>query len=389
MSKPFTKQRLQFSLSLLIILILFGCTAPNNPANNTDIDLAAMDAYIDPEIPENERNVMRGILNGLPEYARQDVIHVDDDGTVYTNRMANKGAITILHPTEKGDWVDQDGQLYPIGIPDLDARPGNLSQNSVKSQIAVTPRCELDGSGIEFRMSTRPGSNAMANPAPTFPSLVGGEVKIYIPSKGANTRIEDPSGHGCLHDAQSSYGETPYVYLGGWGGLNGNSRIDAGLQINCAYSTTGTYSNFTPALFFSKQKVDGTFTAVNDRWENRFRAGQTIQLTFYTTIGAVSGSITRFFIVTASGIPATGGSQIVYKTLTTPDNGWSITGSDNIISLSASIAQTPHAAKGDYHVSVPPNPLSKFWGIKFSDLKVISSPFASPNWRRYAWNGYS
>ncbi len=92
--------------------------------------------------------------------------------------------------------------------------------------------------------------------------------------------------------------------------------------------------------------------------------------------------------MTATGIPLTGGTQKVTRTLTTPHNGWNPDGRYNIISLSTSIAQTPKKIVNEvpsYWVSASPNPKSKFFA-DFTNLKLHSS---GDLYATYPWNGYS
>ncbi len=310
MSKRFTKQRLQFTLALLIILILFGCSqSPGSPAN---VALAAMDAYIDPEIVGKERTEMRRILAALPEYARQDVIHLNDDGTLYTNRKANKGKGKVLTKEGNSDvWADQSGNPYPIPMPSSESNPlpsleSNPSSSGIQTQVLanpVTPQCKLNGTGIEFRMDSKPGGPGGHSTAASI-DIGGADVRVFVPSKASgDILVDDPTGYydtklkqyvnfGCKRDIQKDnsatstviegYGETPYVYLGGWGGDNANSRVDAGLQFNCPTATTGSYSGYTAALFFSKQNPakPTEFIAVNADRSTGFLTPNLIELGF-------------------------------------------------------------------------------------------------------------
>jgi hypothetical protein len=132
---------------------------------------------------------------------------------------------------------------------------------------------------------------------------------------------------------------------------------------------------------------------VFDVFANRFKAGQTLNLTYQLSgsndsTNPVGNQILHF--VNAYGIPATGGTQKVSRTITTPNNGWDINGQHNILSLSASVAQTPRKSVGDYWVSAPPNPLSKFGGIVFSNLTLRGPrPYTNSLYGYYSWNGYS
>jgi hypothetical protein len=392
MSNPFTKQRLQFSLSLLIILILFGCTA--SPNSTADVGLAAMDTYIDPEIVGNERTVMRRILAALPDYARQDVVHLNDDGTLYTNRKANKGKGTVIRKEGNSDvWIDQAGNPYPLPMPTSEPRPSIAEDSSIETQAYVTPQCKLDGTGIEFRMHSKPGKlNA------SVPAFGGADVDVFVPSKASGELyVEDPSGYGCRNDKQASYGETPYVYLGGWGGVSANSRVDAGLQLNCPTATTGSYSDYTAALFFSKQIGTSSFMAVNDDPANGFKTGQTLLLRYYvrgTKPSTDPVGNQAILVVYAQGFNADG-TKYQSKTITTNNNGWDLFGRHNILSLSASVAQTPRKftvnGDPDYWVSAAPNPISKFGGIKFSNLRLTTStPYIDDLIAvAISWNSYS
>jgi hypothetical protein len=172
---------------------------------------------------------MLEILAALPEEAREDVVHLNEDGTVYTNRVANKGNTTILHKDEEtGTWLDQNGDIYPLALPSQSPNPLAVEEPveeveeaveeapaiTIEPLAVVTPLCRLDGSGIEFRMHTKPGGSSSS-----VPPLTGSRVKVTVPSKASgNILVNDPSGYGCTRDLQQPLGETPYVYLGGWGG---------------------------------------------------------------------------------------------------------------------------------------------------------------------------
>jgi hypothetical protein len=379
-------RKVLFGLFLMFVFLLSSC---DNSTNMT-LDLSAMDAYIDPEIQGKEREVMREILNALPENARADVVHLNDDGTLYTNRVANKGKGKVIKKEGNSNvWMDQAGNPYPLSLPTPQPSPFAQPSGEIEAQAYVTPQCKLDGTGIEFRMHSQPGKKTSSVPA-----LGGAEVDVFAPSKASGKiLVEDPSGFGCTNDRQSAYGETAYVYLGGWGGVSMDSRVDAGLQFNCATATTGSYSDYTLALFFSYQTGPTSFMAVNDAFANRFKAGQKLVLTYQ-----VSGTNTStnpvgnqtILYVRAYGLPATGGTLKVAKTITTSNNGWDLSGQHNILSLSASVAQTPQKSAGDYWVSAAPNPLSKFGGITFSSLELLGPrQYTDSFYNFYSWNSYS
>jgi hypothetical protein len=378
-------RKVLFGLFLMFVLLLSSCSK----SPDLTLDLSAMDAYIDPEIQGKEREAMREILNALPENARADVVHLNDDGTLYTNRIVNKGKGKVIKKEGKSDvWMDQAGHPYSLALPTPKPNPAE-SAFEIETQTIVTPLCRLDGSGIEFTMHSQPGQYTSSVPA-----LGGAELNVFAPSKASGkVLVEDPSGYGCTNDRQSAYGETAYVYLGGWGGVSADSRVDAGLQFNCATAATGTYSDYTLALFFSYQTGPTSFMAVNDAFANRFKAGQTLKLTYQVSGTKPStnpaGNQTMLY-VNAYGTPATGGTQRVSKTITIIYNGWDLNGTHNIVSLSASVAQTPRKAAGDYWVSAAPNPLSKFGGITFSNLNLLGPrQYTNSLYNFYSWNSYS
>lgn len=131
----------------------------------------------------------------------------------------------------------------------------------------------LDGTGLEFRMQTKAGDSSAS-----VPKLTGSSVKVIVPSRfplrpdpNNKLTVDDPSGFSCTSDINQLLGETPYVYLGGWGGLYDPStmpktRVDAGLQFNCPLNLdpSNPFSDYTPALFFKKEAL----AAINDGFNN-------------------------------------------------------------------------------------------------------------------------
>jgi hypothetical protein len=425
------RSKVLYSLSILFIFILFGCKSSEDVRPQVSIPVSPeLEGYIDPEIQGEEREFMLQILAALPEDAWDDVVHLNEDGTIYTNRVANKGQITVVQKDEvTGEWLDQNSNPYPLALPSQTPQPiieepidkepiDEPPAIRIEPLAAVTPRCGVglpgtadwgkpDGTGIEFRMHTKPGGSSA-----TVPPLVGSSVRGYVPSKASgNLLVDDPTGYrdssgyhpfGCTHDVRQDnpstqavepYGETPYVYLGGWG--DSGERVDAGLQFNCATTNTTNpadpeypYRDYTLALFF----LGESFGAINDIRANRFASGQWIDLKFTASSALVSinGTITHSGIlrITATGLDVTR-TTMQTKTITVLDNSWDSYGIDNIFSLSASVAQTPRAATGTYYVSSITQK-SIFKGIILSNLKVIKPqscgclpPFATVNWNGY------
>ena len=387
----YNNHKILFGLSFLFIVVLFGCNK-SEEQNLEQLNLNILEAYIDPEIQGVERAFMLEILAALPEDAREDVVHYEE-GIYYTNRIANKGNITLIHKEEGSDtWLDQDGNVYPIALPSQAARPAE--EPVIETLGAVTPLCRLDGTGIQFRMHTKPGGSSSS-----MPQLGGTSVKVTIPSRASgNLLVDDPTGYRkpngdfipyhCKYDVKKDnpdtqvvepYGETPYVYLGGWGGSHPDSRVDAGLQFNCPTDPSGSFSEYTTALFFRQER----FGAINDGRPNSFASGQQLDLKFRMTAkthdyGSGGAGLIALLSITATGLSSSGTLQT--KTISTTDPGWQFFGYDNIHSLNASIAQTPNAGSGNYYRSN-----SFFRAIKISNLKIIEPYYGN----EYSWNGYS
>jgi hypothetical protein len=136
----------------------------------------------------------------------------------------------------------------------------------------------------------------------------------------------------------ASSGDTPYIYMGGWGDLAGDGAFDAGLQ----YSPT-----FHNWALFEKGCGYGQTGPTNG---DRFASNETISLSFAVVNSGTAGYVN--LIVTATGLDAgnagnnyTGNGQIITENVTllvsTASYGWSAgTGNENTLKRMTSIAQS-------------------------------------------------
>jgi hypothetical protein len=156
MRRTFNRKVL-FGLFLVFVFLLSSC----DNSTDTTLDLSAMDAYIDPEIQGKEREVMREILNALPENARADVVHLNDDGTLYTNRIVNKGKGKVIKKEGNSDvWTDQAGNPYTLALPTPKPSPLVINQPSfeIQPQAAVTPYADWTDRASNLGWTVNPES---------------------------------------------------------------------------------------------------------------------------------------------------------------------------------------------------------------------------------------
>ncbi|WP_163857347.1 hypothetical protein [Paenibacillus elgii] len=68
---------------------------------------AALEAYIDKDIPESDRKKLKEVLSKLDEKHRENVIHINIDGSIISNRSSNLKSLKELNKNK----LDRNGNL--------------------------------------------------------------------------------------------------------------------------------------------------------------------------------------------------------------------------------------------------------------------------------------
>ncbi|MBT2291464.1 hypothetical protein J7E73_20530 [Paenibacillus albidus] len=251
---------LKRSTLLLTALLMVGgslvSAAPNEFTNSDSITIdfaqdQQIQSKIDSLVTGKERTIMAEVLSRLAPEDRENVMFVDENGKIYSNKVAiidstenytsigdnqyrSTSGLTITGPGNYAEPIDTAADDSPLGG-EFFTNGGEFSTNS------VIPT-QTGGSGPYRRVYSNDGFSWMS----TYVTLPGG------------TNIKDSNSTGLL--------DTAFVYLGGWS--SNSTGIDAGMQHSTAYD------DWAPTTLANNAMQPSPI---------RFKANQDIYMKFYIT----------------------------------------------------------------------------------------------------------
>lgn len=281
---------------LTVTLAACGNTSPSNTSPESQDTPAAL--HIDPSIQGHDREVIARIMQTLDLEDRENVTYLGPDGKLYANKPELlKQAITYKR-VKNNLFVDQYGrkQVFPADEP----RPVQNTADNALSPQATVPSCASAGSGLYRRFYSKEGFSRETS-------------YVQVPGSGS---VFDSTNAGAS-TAQSTHGDTAYVYLGGWPN-SGTATVDAGLQHG---SATNGVEDWSPYL-------KGTGAAQTT--SRRYASNQGVFIKFYT-------SSDNNLALYTSGTDTAGQPYTI--TLVTSVSGFPVSGAGVVMKRVSSIAQ--------------------------------------------------
>lgn len=185
-------------------------------------------------LSQDDQSKLRAFVDTLPEYARENVILIDpDQQKVIANKPELQQQGELLTNVGSDVFRTQSGRT--VRFPDDTPRGAALSALTALPGVRVQgnqpPTCSDIGSGGPFyRLYSYPGYS-VASATVTLPT---------------STNVRD-------FESTGQRGDTPYVYMGGFGQSTGYGfAVDAGMKHNAPSTSAGTSENWSAFM-----KIEG------------------------------------------------------------------------------------------------------------------------------------
>lgn len=241
--------------SILLVSLLTMIVSPMASADATPDDIKAdakIDALIDKDLPVNEKKKIKEIMSLLDEKHRENVIHINADGSIVSNKKQLKEDFKVKNK----QLLDDSGKLKEL--PAQWVKTENVEEDKVgaKSNLGVT--------STGWKYPDYQSENANSGPYRRVLSGTGYSrlrANLEVPKKGAGIYMA------------SGTNDKAYVYTGAID--SGGKGIDIGLAYNYESGTEAWKESWG---MFVKGANESTIHMPDNY---NFQGGQSIYMDFY------------------------------------------------------------------------------------------------------------
>lgn len=309
-----SQRDLVYPVSVCALALLSSALLPTSThaqASASNSVLASDGISIDASVTAHGRQVLMSIMQKLDLEDRENIISVDLNNRVYTNRPE---LLQNLHfaPMEKDNsYVSSNGEV--IAIPRLTNRPnaaGNVMPltGDTSSPLVVTPGPNSGGTGPFRRVYSR------------------ATTTTGYSWESAYVLLQNPSG---IKIAATTPADIAYVYEGGWGANGG--AVDAGFQYSTA-NISNSSGNWAAVV----QRESSSGAQLWGYTPSRFYSYEEDNLKFY-----VPSDNMVAIAWTATAIAEGSRNEITMAFAEAAGYGWKANGAGCILKRMTSIGQTP------------------------------------------------
>lgn len=202
-----------------------GAAPPRLPGENvrrylervaTKIQDSDVDSHIDSDVVGQDRSVIKSVMLSEPQYARENVVFVDQSGRIYSNHRAMAAATHIAKPVPGQPALLTDESGHTFAAPPATEKPRATGGSSgTRSPLYGQPPATT---------STGPYRRVYSDPETWW----SGGMHVVFPNPATNDNSVGP------------YGDIGYMYSGGFSS-SGADGADAGLQYSAARNVADVF----------------------------------------------------------------------------------------------------------------------------------------------------
>jgi hypothetical protein len=269
-------------------------------------DEQALDGFMDPALPDEEREDFARVLAQLAPEVRDSLSYLAPNGQIYGSSEEARSGAGTLERVRDNIYAGSDG-LYAYPGSQVPAGSVSGARATVRPQAVddipwqTLANCDQSNDGSStgtgpFRRVTAPAGtqNARVNWM---------QVSVYLPRasvvrRDGNSRAgDDEAGNYQIQTPEGVVTNGPFLYVGGWG-MQGRIAADAGFQLSTGSSAdnpstssddpNGLWTPFIKAGTETQVIPDPTgrqqpvvLRQLSDKPAGKLRGGQVVSLTFF------------------------------------------------------------------------------------------------------------